>query len=90
MAAANPSLAPSPAPSIGSPNEAPAGTSPEAKTAETSTPRPATANRPAMRLTALLMPDASPECSFGTAPMMAVESGDTHRPMPTPRIAMAG
>ena len=46
--------------------------------------------RPAVRATALLMPEASPARSSPSAPMTAVVSGATVMPIPRPSSAMPG
>lgn len=58
--------------------------------ASSSTPRPATASRPAARETALLTPEAMPACRRSTEPITAAVSGATVAPMPSPSTAMPG
>ncbi len=53
-------------------------------------PRMASASTCAERVTALLTPDARPECSDGAEDITAVVSGATVMPMPTPIARMPG
>ncbi len=56
----------------------------------TTTPSIATATRPAIRETALLMPDAAPVSSSSTAVMTALDSGETTSAMPSPISTISG
>ena len=56
----------------------------------TTTPRSATPINPAVRATALLTPDATPECSTGTEFITVVVNGATKSAPPHPRIVAAG
>src|SRR5579863_1734092 len=56
----------------------------------TMTPRAATPINPAVRATALLTPEATPECSTGTEFITVVVSGATKSAPPHPKIVAAG
>ena len=53
-------------------------------------PRMASASTYTDRVTALLMPDATPECCDETDPMTVVVSGATVMPIPRPMTRIAG
>src|SRR4249919_3136115 len=76
--------------SLESPTRSRRGSMFVANVRDITTPNTATASNPATRATALLIPDATPECERSTAFMTVVVSGATTIAMPMPRIVTAG
>jgi hypothetical protein len=74
----------------GAPADRPGASSAVPNTPAATVPGSATASKPPICETALLMPEAVPACRFSTALITVVVNGATVTAMPSPSTAIAG